>query len=561
MSKILVPVGNSDFTEIRQEKYYFIDKSGLIEELIKTKGTKVTLITRPRRFGKTLAMNMLASFFDLRRNSRELFDGLYVSENKEVCDNWMNQYPTLFLSFRSVDGLNFSKAYAMLAAVIADLYKEHFYLMQSPHLTDLDKEMFYEIASQKAGTATLGNSLLNLSRMLKKHYNRPVILLIDEYDVPLANSSEKGYYREMLDIIKDLMLAIKDNPALKLSVITGCLKIAKESIFTGTNNLVSDTISDTRLNEYFGFTQPEVTQLLHDTGLTSHEEEIKNWYDGYHFGNFNIYCPWDVMNHVNNLLLDETSRPKNFRENTSDNSIIRMFLSRTNFNVTEKFETLLAGGYIKEFITENLTYNLLESSEENLWSLLYLTGYLTRLRQEENYKLPDDSLLPEQYALTIPNTEVMDIYKKSVRLWLTESFTQRSRHELFTALWDNNSEKLTEIISDLLFTTISYHDYKENFYHAFITGLLSNAGFLVESNNESGLGRADIIIKDRPNRQAAIIEIKWTNTKNSLETQCYRALQQIEQMQYAKSMENEGFRKVLRFGMAFYRKECLVKTN
>jgi len=556
MKEIHVPVGTSDFAEIRREGYYFVDKSGLIEELLKARGVKATLITRPRRFGKTLAMSMLSEFFDIRKNSQKLFEGLSAAENKELCQTWMNQYPTLFLSFRSVAGLKFSDAYAMLAAVTSDLYKEHLYLMDSDKLSALDKEAFYQIASQKAAQSDIGSGLLVLTRMLDAHYGKPVILLLDEYDVPLAKASENGYYQEMMDVIKNVMLVIKDNPCLKLAVITGCLRIAKESIFTGANNLVSDTIFDTRFNEYFGFTQSEVEKLLQESDLYSHKEEIKNWYDGYRFGGSDIYCPWDVMNHVKDLLFDNTSAPKNFWENTSDNSIIRSFLKRTDFDVTEKFETLLSGGSVREPISENLTYDILESSEENLWSLLCFTGYLTRLRPG---RISEAGLLPGQYDLTVPNAEVMEIFKKSVKTWFTERSVKSDRSGLFGALWNGDSEKLTVLISDLLFNTISYHDYRESFYHAFITGLVSNAGFEVQSNYENGLGRSDLVIKDRRNRRAVVIEAKWTDSEDRLETECEKALQQIEAMQYGKKVEKEGFRKVRRAGMAFCRKECLVK--
>lgn len=412
MKNVNIPVGTSDFAEIRREDYYYIDKTGLIKNLLQTSGTKVTLITRPRRFGKTLNMHMLADFFDLEKDSSTLFEGLAISEEKELCREWMNQYPTLMLSFRTVDGLNFEKAYAMLAAVIAEAYLNQLYLLESEKVNSYEKEIFHRIASKTASQEEVENGLKMLARLMSAHFEKPVILLIDEYDVPLAKASEKGYYPEMLEVIKGIMQTIKDNTSLKLAAITGCLRIAKESIFTGTNNFVSDTITDTRLNEYFGFTQAEVDQLLQDTGLMEHTEKIRDWYDGYHFGDFDVYCPWDVMNHVRDLLLEPSMEPKNYWENTSDNGIIRTFLRRTDFDVHDKFETLLAGEYIKETITDQLTYDMLASSEENLWSLLYLTGYLTRMRGEE---LSDDCLQPGQVALRVPNREIHSIFQKSVK--------------------------------------------------------------------------------------------------------------------------------------------------
>lgn len=558
MNTINIPVGTSNFAEIRRKGSYFIDKSSLIEQLLKTQSTKVTLITRPRRFGKTLGMSMLSEFFDIQKNSRALFEGLSVMKNKGLCRQWMNQYPTLFLSFRSVDGLNFSGAYAQLASVIAELYKKHIYLTESEGIQPLDKEQFHRTAAEKADLKGVKNSLLKLTQLMELHYQKPVILIIDEYDVPLAKASEKGYYREMQDAIKGVMQVIKDNNSLEFAVITGCLQIAKESIFTGTNNFVSDTISDTQLNESFGFTQDEVNRLLADTGLAPYAEEIREWYDGYHFGDFDVYCPWDVMNHVQNLLLNPDSKPKNFWENTSDNSIIRTFLKRTDFDINDKFETLLAGEYIVEPIEENLTYDVLESSEENLWSLLYLTGYLTRLRPDE---IPGLRLLPGHYALKVPNKEVLGIFKKSVKAWLMETTAQKDRNELFAALWDENAQRLTELISDLLFDTISYHDYAESFYHAFLTGLFSNAGYRVESNYENGLGRSDLVVKDRRNRRAVVLEAKRTYYEDQMENACEEALSQIREKQYAEKVERDGYKKAGRLGIAFFQKKCLVKKG
>ena len=558
MNTINIPVGTSNFAEIRRKGSYFIDKSSLIEQLLKTQSTKVTLITRPRRFGKTLGMSMLSEFFDIQKNSRALFEGLSVMKNKGLCRQWMNQYPTLFLSFRSVDGLNFSGAYAQLASVIAELYKKHIYLTESERIQPLDKEQFHRTAAEKADLKGIKNSLLKLTQLMELHYQKSVILIIDEYDVPLAKASEKGYYREMQDAIKGVMQVIKDNNSLEFAVITGCLQIAKESIFTGTNNFVSDTISDTQLNEYFGFTQDEVNRLLADTGLAPYAEEVREWYDGYHFGDFDVYCPWDVMNHVQNLLLNPDSKPKNFWENTSDNSIIRTFLKRTDFDINDKFETLLAGKHIVEHVEENLTYDVLESSEENLWSLLYLTGYLTRLRPDE---IPGLQLLPGQYALKVPNKEVLGIFKKSVKAWLMETTAQKDRNELFAALWDENAQRLTELISDLLFDTISYHDYAESFYHAFLTGLFSNAGYRVESNYENGLGRSDLVVKDRRNRRAVVLEAKRTYYEDQMENACEEALSQIREKQYAEKVERDGYKKAGRLGLAFFQKKCLVKKG
>lgn len=364
MENVNIPVGTSDFAEVRQKDYYYIDKTGLIEELLRTPGTKVTLITRPRRFGKTLGMSMMAEFFDIRKDSNALFEGLSVSENKELCKTWMNQYPTVFVSFRNVDGLDFKQAYAKLYTLISEIYKRFYFLMDSDLFNIREKDSFDHIASKTADETEVEYSLLRLTQMLSIYYRKPVIFLIDEYDVPLAKASAKGYYKEMLSTLRGVMSVLKDNPALNFAVVTGCLQIVKESIFTGTNNFVSDTISDSRLDEYFGFTQADVDKILLDTGLTSHADEIKSWYDGYRFGEHDVYCPWDVMNHVKNLLLNPATPPASYWKHTSHNDIIYQFISSTEADVNDKFETLLSGGYIIEPIEPNLTYDVLHSSEK-----------------------------------------------------------------------------------------------------------------------------------------------------------------------------------------------------
>ena len=559
MKEIYVPVGTSDFREIREEEYYYIDKTGLIKELLNTKGTKVTLFTRPRRFGKTLGMSMLAHFFDIREDSSRLFDGLKIADDKELCGNWMNQYPTIFVSFKDINGLEFSVAYERLQGMLVELFKKYEYLLKSDEIYDDDKRIFRLIKSEEASFGHISRSLLVLTHMLQDYYKKPVILLIDEYDVPVAKASENGYYREMLDVIRNILSTVlKDNTALKFAVVTGCLRITKESIFTGVNNFTTDTISDRRYDEYFGFTHEEVEQLLKDAELEKQFELVQQWYDGYHFGDMDIYCPWDVLNYVNKAMIQGTMKPENFWENTSGNTIIRQFLERTEYDVTEKFEILLDGGYIKEEISETLTYDVIYSSEKNLWSLLYMTGYLTKAEPEKllSEERPE---LPKMF-LQIPNAEVMDIFRKSVVEWFYDKSINSDRRELFEILWNGDATKLTELLSDLLFETISYHDYAESFYHAFITGLVSSAGYIVESNYENGLGRSDIVIKDRRNRRAVVIEAKIASSEDKLETECQNAINQIEENQYARKIERSGFRKVVRYGIAFYKKECLVKS-
>ena len=544
MDGIKIPVGRSGFADIRKNGYYYIDKSGLIRDILKMDGRQVTLITRPRLFGKTLGMSMLAEFFDIRKDSKELFSGLSISKDNQLCKSWMNQYPTLFLSLKSVDGLDIAKAYDKLSAIVADLYKEHLYLTESEKVDSFSKEMYCQVASQKASQGTVENSLLNLTRMMQAYYGKPVILLMDEYDVPLTKASDNGYYKEMLDVMRGIMQAVKDNEALKFAVITGCLRIAKESIFTGINNFVPDSISDTRLNEYFGFTQKEVDLILKDTGLTDYMEIIKEWYDGYHFGGCDVYCPWDVMNHVERLMLDERAKPAGYWKNSSDNGIIRVFIDFAGEAIARKLETLLSGGYVVQKVEEELTYNELLSSEENLWSMLYLTGYLTCV--------PEGQLktrLPEGYlALSIPNREIKEIFETTIGKWFQESAQKWERKLLFSAVWKGDARILTEEMSKLLRRTISYYDYREDFYHAFFAGIFAGAGYVVESNREHGEGRGAIVVQDYGGDRVAVFEVKYAKSQNDLERSCEEAVAQIDSRMYGEEFQDD-YSKVFCYGI------------
>lgn len=556
MKNIDIPVGISNFAEIRKNKYYYIDKTGLIEELLKTTATKVTLITRPRRFGKTLGMSMLENFFDIRKNSKLLFDGLEIADKQALCEKWMNQYPVMFLSLKSVDGNDFLTAYSQLAYEIGALYKEHDYLLESPVLGEEEKKLFWQIKERKTGKIEVMRSLQILSQLLNKHYKKEVILLIDEYDVPIAKATSNGYYKEMLEIMKGLMQALKDNLSLRFAVITGCLKIAKESIFTGTNNFVSDTITDTRLNEYFGFVQSEVDQILKDAGFTDKADLVKKWYDGYRFGDFDVYCPWDVMCYLRDMVYKPEAKPASYWRNTSDNSIIRSFIDYAGSSITNKLETLMDGGYIIQKIDENLTYDYLHSSEDNLWSMLYLTGYLTQKKGiEYQGELPEGTV-----ALTIPNEEIRYIFETTISKWFDESAKKWNREALFDAVWSGDSESITREMSTLLRRTISYHDYREDFYHAFLSGIFTGAGYQVQSNKEHGEGRSDIVVCDSLNGRVAIFEAKRTKVLKDLETECDKALRQIDERMYAKDFE-DAYDQVLCYGIAFFKKRCMVKRK
>ena len=557
MINLKIPVGISDFEKIRKKQYYFVDKSGLIEELLNTESNEVTLITRPRRFGKTLGMSMLASFFDIRRDSSELFRGLKISQKEELCQKWMNQYPVLFVTFKDVDGLDFQSAKEMLRIQIADRCNEYLCLISSEKVNENDKAIFRQLADVVKGDvsdAMLKTGIALIMRMLQDYYEKPVILLLDEYDVPLAKASAHGYYTEMLEVMRAMIsTALKDNPSLRFAVVTGCLRISRESIFTGTNNFVSDTIFDTRLNEYFGFLQDEVEQLLTAIGAKDKAGIVKEWYDGYHFGSYDVYCPWDVLNYGNRLQTTGSDVPVSFWKNTSDNAIIRSFVEIQSDIITDKLETLMSGGFIRQKIVEDLTYDYLHSSEENLWSVLYLTGYLTIDRKESR-------VLDGEYALIIPNAEIQEIFETTIQKWFQDYAASCDRRKLFTAVWNGDTEQMSVEMNRLLRQTISYYDYREDFYHAFLAGIFAGAGYMVESNKEYGEGRSDIVVKDLRDGRAAVFEVKYAKRLTDLEQECEKAVMQIDDRMYAKTLEDR-YDQVSCFGIAFYKKRCLIQKK
>ena len=557
MINLKIPVGISDFEKIRKNQYYFVDKSGLIEELLNTESNEVTLITRPRRFGKTLGMSMLASFFDIRRDSSELFQGLKISQKEELCQKWMNQYPVLFVTFKDVDGLDFQSAKEMLRIQIANRCNEYLCLLSSEKVNENDKAIFRQLADVVKGDvsdAMLKTGIALIMRMLQDYYEKPVILLLDEYDVPLAKASAHGYYTEMLEVMRAMIsTALKDNPSLRFAVVTGCLRISRESIFTGTNNFVSDTIFDTRLNEYFGFLQDEVEQLLTAIGVKDKAGIVKEWYDGYHFGSYDVYCPWDVLNYGNRLQTTGSDVPVSFWKNTSDNAIIRSFVEIQSDIITDKLETLMSGGFIRQKIVEDLTYDYLHSSEENLWSVLYLTGYLTIDRKESR-------VLDGEYALIIPNAEIQEIFETTIQKWFQDYAASCDRRKLFTAVWNGDTEQMSVEMNRLLRQTISYYDYREDFYHAFLAGIFAGAGYMVESNKEYGEGRSDIVVKDLRDGRAAVFEVKYAKRLTDLEQECEKAVMQIDDRMYAKTLEDR-YDQVSCFGIAFYKKRCLIQKK
>ena len=556
MENFMLPLGVDIFEELRTKGYYYIDKTRFIEELL-SEQFKVNLITRPRRFGKTLTMSMLADFFDIRKDSRAVFDGLAIMENKELCAGWMNQYPVLFVTLKDVEDLTFADAYAQLEFVISSLCIEHSYLLESDRTDERDKHFFAELKAGNAARATVKNSLLILTRMMKAHFGKPVILLIDEYDVPLAKAYEHGHYTQMLNSIRGILsTALKTNGNLQFAVVTGCLRIAKESIFTGTNHFVSNSIAGRRYQGTFGFTQEDVDKLLVDMELKEYTPLMKHWYDGYRIGSEEIYCPWDVLNYVSDLRQDKSAQPGSYWKDTSHNDIIRSFIGQTGFNVTDRLETLLAGGYVKVKLCDDLTYDLVHGSEENFWSILYLTGYLTGMKPEE--LSGREELEPGEACLKIPNEEVKTIFSETVVEWFRDNMRDTNRQPLMAALWEGEEEKASAMLSELLFHTISYHNYKEDFYQAFLTGIFVGLGYATENDREHGLGRPDLVVKDKENRRAMIIETKHAKSGSALDRECMAAVDQIAVQKYAREYL-EGYKTLVCYWVAFYKKTCRIR--
>ena len=561
MKKYFMPVGNTDFGEIRKSGLYYIDKTMLIDQLVDKNKAKVTLFTRPRRFGKTLNMSMLEHFFDIRRDSRAIFEGLEISENTALCSEWMNQYPTIFISFKEVVGINFEIAFDRLKALIKELFRSHRYLLEKIQDDD-EKAEFKRICSDSATYSDISDSIWSLSKLMYEYYQKPVIILIDEYDVPMAKGSVGKYYDEILDVIRYILSkALKDNPYLKFAALTGCLRIAKESIFTGLNNLYVDTISGNKYNEFFGFTEKEVDKLLSDTELTPYKFIVKDWYDGYRFGQKEVYCPWDVLNYVSELQDTPGIAPKDYWSNTSSNDIIRQYLE-SNLSLNEQMETLIRGESIEVELNDSVTYRDLTSTEANFWSVLYSTGYLTTVEEKpENILETYNSDKPyiKTYRLKLVNKEITSLFVKTISEWFKENIIGEDRTVLFNAVWQGDADTISDEVSGYLNDTISYFDYHENFYHAFLAGLFSGVkGIGVESNRESGTGRTDVVVKYPRKRYVAIFELKKAETDEVMEKRCQEALQQIENKKYASSFKRET---VFKYGVAFHEKSCLVKKG
>ncbi len=551
-----VSVGEADFAALRKENAYYVDKTEIMYELVHDTNNKVTLFTRPRRFGKTLMMSMMENFFSIRKDSKSLFDNLAVAKHKAFCREWMNQYPVLFISYKDVEAEDFNGAYKMLESRLADVCKELADIGKNESVNPADRDIFNRLMYKKAEEDEVKNSVKTLMRMLSAIYGKQVILLIDEYDVPLAKASEKDtaknhYYTKMLDVIKGIMsTALKDNEFLKFAVITGCLRIAKESIFTGTNNFAAYSVLDADFSQYFGFSKTEVSAILKAADRSETADKIKEWYDGYVFGNSYVYCPWDVVNYLSALKKRRDARPKNYWKNTSHNGILLTFVKHTDFDVSDKFETMLNGGTIVRTISDELTYDTLHSSEDNLWSVLLMTGYITKADPKEE---------GETVSLKIPNREISSIFEDTVVRFFTDTVSNDTVKELINTLWEKREDRATEIISGLLWDTISYNDYHEDYYHAFLTGLFVGRGYSVDSNKEKGLGRPDILLKDRKNRRAIIIEAKKSEKESDMDRDCKEAIKQIVKEKYAEGLK--GYEEIICYGAAFFQKQVKLKLK
>ena len=554
MTDLSMPVGYDNFAVLREKGCYYTDKTMLIKQLV-SKSSLVSLITRPRRFGKSLNMSMLDCFFDITRNDAEkLFDGLAISHETDICKEWQGQYPTIFISLKDVGGNTFSYALEQLKSLISNTFKKYTYLLNDDKIDDDDKSEFKRIKSKSENDAELTDSLLLLSRMLQIHYNKKVIILIDEYDVPLTKGNTFGYYSDIVIIIRDLFSkALKGNTSLQFSVVTGCLRIAKESIFTGLNNPDIDSISDERggYDEYFGFTENEVDKLLECTGLSEKKQLIKEWYDGYHFGNIDVYCPWDVVCYVSRLLQYPNAAPKTFWANTTGSDIIRPFLSKNRRMISGALDTLISGGTVTAKINEKLTYGDLNVDDLNsLWSLLYLTGYLTpvSINTDTNH-----------FTLKIPNKELQIIFKDSVSGWFESEIIPHSLDEIVDKMWAYDASGLTKTFTDLLTKSISGYDYSEAFYHAFILGIMTLTPYMVKSNRETGEGRTDIFVVD--DDRVVIIEFKTAKTVDKMSDRADDALAQIADRRYAEEFIADGYPEIIKMGIGFFKKRCVVKID
>ena len=555
-----LPVGIDDFRKLRESDFYYVDKTRLIEQLL-LNWSEVTLFTRPRRFGKSLNMSMLRSFFEIGTD-KSLFDSLYISGNKALCGEYMGKYPVIFLSFKGVDGLDFATARRMLCAILKDELDRHYYLKMSDALTDEDRTLFTKMLHGQDDN--IEDSIRMLSKLLYKHYGQKAVILIDEYDVPLDKAFQNGYYKEMVSLIRGLFgQALKTNEFLQFAVLTGCLRISKESIFTGLNNFKVMSITDSRFDEQFGFTDGEVRKLLDDYGMISHFDEVKEWYDGYHFGRADVYCPWDVINHVDHLRDDNEAKPQTYWINSSGNSLVRRLINRADSSTKDEIEHLIAGKAIEKTIRLDLTYDEIENSIDNIWSVLFTTGYLTKAGE---VKQPDSESYA--YKLVIPNKEVREVFILQIQEWFKAVVAKDddTMKLLSSAILDKDEKQIARQLNIVMSRMISIldtkapDDMKENFYHGLLLGLLrgSNPDWLIKSNRESGDGFSDILIMPEDPDAGIVIEVKYAKEMKELDAACEAAITQIKDKRYDDTLRDEGRCDILAYGIAFCRKRCRV---
>ena len=559
--KIKLPVGIEDFKEIRQEEFYYIDKTKLLEQLLEKWG-KVNLFTRPRRFGKTLNMSMLRYFFEIGTDE-SLFDGLYIKNNKKICEEYMGKFPVIFISLKNVEGLDFETALYRFVEIIGREAERFYFLLDSKKLTVNEKERYKTLIRLDNGRYSmdvniLASALRLLSELLYKHYGKKTIIIIDEYDVPLDKAFQNGYYREMVSLIRAMFGdALKTNDFLQFAVLTGCLRVSKESIFTGLNNFKVLSIADTRFDEQFGFTDEEVQTLLESYGLLEHISETKEWYDGYHFGDADVYCPWDVINHVDRLCGDPDAKPQSYWINTSGNGLVKRFIDKANKTTRDEIERLISGETIEKQVSLELTYDEIDTTIDNLWSVLFTTGYLTQTGMTES----------GAYKLVIPNKEVREVYKLQIQEWFKRTvMSNKEQLKNFWKAFDGGDTKAVEnYLNRTLSNSISVFDTKardeekESSYHTLLVGLLvGNADWLVKSNVEAGDGFADIIVETEDFDAGIIIELKYSKTFSGMDKACEKAITKIKEKRYDEYLKNDDRHDIMIYGIAFCKKKCKV---
>lgn len=554
MNNMKLPVGIDQFDKLIKSGFYYVDKTRLIEQLLQNWG-EVNLFTRPRRFGKTLNMSMLKSFFEIGTD-KTLFDQLYIAANKELCEEYMGQYPVIFLSLKGVDGLNFEEAKSMLKITIRTEAQRHYELKKSEKVSEENRKLFNDILSGE--DERIEDSLRMLSQILFEHYGKKSIILIDEYDVPLDKAFQHGYYKEMVSLLRGLFgQALKTNEFLQFAVLTGCLRVSKESIFTGLNNFKVLSIADIRFDEQFGFTDEEVRKLLKDYDREDYFSEAKEWYDGYHFGNADIYCPWDVINYVEHLRYDPEAEPEAFWINSSGNDLVKRFVAKADQTTKDEIEQLIAGDVIEKKIRQDLTYDEIDQSIDNLWSVLFTTGYLTQTGRAER----------GIYKLMIPNKEVREVFIDQIQQWFDQTVVndEDRMSSFYQSFAQGKAKDVQDQLTSILAETISILDTKarneekENFYHGMMLGLLRNhRNWIVKSNVESGEGFVDILIKPEDPDEGILIELKYSKTFDGLEKACERAMEQVKNRRYDEALRDEGRCHILAYGIAFCKKRCKV---